>query len=73
MSQEVRPRVIYEFNRGDFEDELVKRGWGLDLFPDDEEWANIQAGLQLTINSSAEMGISSLIWMHMRNRKADND
>lgn len=50
---EIRTRVIYDYGRWDYEQEL-KDYVGEDTpLPTDEEWVSIQEGIQFAINESA--------------------
>jgi hypothetical protein len=52
MEDEVRTRIIYDYGRYDFEQELEEY-LGVTQVPTDEEWVQIQAGIQFAINESA--------------------
>lgn len=63
---EVRTRVIYDYGRWDFEQELQSLGVRP---PTDEEWQNLQAGMQFAINESADAIVRDTITDHINRSK----
>lgn len=61
---EVRTRVIYDYGRWDFEQELLNYAGAGSALPTDEEWVVIQAGLQFAINESADAIIRDAIHLY---------
>jgi hypothetical protein len=51
--EEVRTRIIYDYGRWDFETELQDYIGKDTPPPTDEEWVEIQAGMQFALNESA--------------------
>ena len=67
--EEVRTRVIYDYGRWDYENELRDYAGESVPIPTDEEWVRIQAGIQFAINESAWAIIrdSMLMFLHDKN------
>jgi hypothetical protein len=65
---EVRTRIIYDYGRWDFEQELLDYLGEDHPLPTDEEWVAIQESLQLSLNESA-WGIIRTAMVDYKNKK----
>lgn len=68
--EEVRTRVIYDYGRWDFENELRDYAGESIPIPNDEEWVQIQAGIQYAINESAWSIIRDSMLLFLERKKA---
>jgi hypothetical protein len=67
--EEIRTRVIYDYGRFDFEQDLLDYAGENTPLPNDEEWSLIQAGMQFAFNEAAWDIVRDSMLAHLNTKR----